>query len=85
MSKIKAVDALSRRASLLMILRAEISGFDVIKDQYATDEDFGSIWAKCVAHAGAGDFYIHYGFLFKGSKLYIPQTSLRGHLVRELH
>jgi hypothetical protein len=40
-------DALSRRHGLLAILEARVLGFELIKEQYATDPDFGEIFAAC--------------------------------------
>lgn len=57
-----------------------------LKQLYDTDEDFGVIWLSCVQNGGAhNDFHIHEGFLFKGNQLCVPRSSLREHLIRELH
>jgi hypothetical protein len=39
----KVVDALSRKVSLLITMRAEVIGFECLKDLYADDEDFRTI------------------------------------------
>ncbi|KAJ4722861.1 RNA-directed DNA polymerase [Melia azedarach] len=81
----KVVDALSRRATLLVTLSNEIIGFEVVKEQYATDEDFHTIWDQCNHNQRAADFLIHDGYLFKANKLCISRCSLREQLIRELH
>ncbi|KAJ4728608.1 RNA-directed DNA polymerase [Melia azedarach] len=55
----KVADALSRRATLLVILSNEIIGFEVVKEQYATDEDFHTIWDQCNHNQRVADFLIH--------------------------
>lgn len=81
----KAADALSRRASLLTTLTAEVIGFDCLKDLYATNDDFGSIWIRCVNNEPITEYTILKGFLFKGNQFCIPRTSLCEHLICELH
>ncbi|KAJ4706782.1 RNA-directed DNA polymerase [Melia azedarach] len=81
----KVADALNRRATLLVTLSNEIIGFKVVKEQYATDEDFHTIWDQCNHNQRAADFLIHDGYLFKAKKLCIPRYSLREQLIRELH
>lgn len=39
-------DALSRRTHLLAILDAKVLGFEMIKEQYATDPDFGTLYQQ---------------------------------------
>ncbi|XP_027156178.1 uncharacterized protein LOC113756907, partial [Coffea eugenioides] len=41
-------DALSRRHSLLVCLDAKLLGFEMVKDLYTNDHDFGAIYAVCV-------------------------------------
>ncbi|KAF5447049.1 hypothetical protein F2P56_032629 [Juglans regia] len=39
----KVADALSHRASMLVIMKAEITGFEQLKDLYANDDDFAEV------------------------------------------
>ncbi|KAJ9556733.1 hypothetical protein OSB04_011347 [Centaurea solstitialis] len=78
------VDALSRRYSLLSSLDCKLLGFEQVKDLYPNDADFGQIFQTCVK-GPFEKFFIHEGFLFKESKLCIPNSSLRELLVREAH
>ncbi|KAK9157680.1 hypothetical protein Scep_004254 [Stephania cephalantha] len=78
-------DALSRRSHLLTTLSASLIGFDLLKDLYSSDWDFNEIWSNCLSHTNSGDYTIHESYLFKGSLLCIPQTSLRMVLIEELH
>ncbi|PKH69549.1 hypothetical protein CRG98_050084 [Punica granatum] len=42
----RVADALSRRATLLTMLRSELIGFEELKEQYVDDEDFAKAWSK---------------------------------------
>lgn len=77
-------DALSRRHSLITTLQTRLLGFDHVKQLYALDDDFASLFHDCelMAH---DSFYRHDGYLFKGHRLCIPKCSLRELLVREVH
>lgn len=81
----KVADALSCRTALLVTLRTKILGFELLPELYATDEDFHSIWAKCLNHERAGDYHIQQGFLFKGNQLCIPRTFLREYIIQDIH
>ena len=77
-------DALSRRYALLTSLSARILGFEFIKELYASDIDFSTIYAACEKSAFS-KFYQHDGFLFRENRLCIPVCSMRELLVREAH
>jgi hypothetical protein len=77
----KVADALSRRALLLVTIRAEVMGFDYLKDLYADDEDFGPIWTKCLqglsqeACISKRDIYYEaINYVFPGAP-YDPRTT----------
>ena len=78
-------DALSRRSSLLTVLHHEVVGFEEMKSQYATDEDFADIWANCQASRAPPNFHIQDGYLFRGNQLCIPRYSLREKIIRDMH
>ena len=77
-------DALSRRYVLLTSMHARMLGFDLIKELYECDSDFGEIIVAC-AKSSFGKFYIHDGFLFKANRLCVPACSMRELLVKETH
>ena len=77
-------DALSRRYTLLSTLTTKLLGFEHLKEMYACDPDFSDVFVNC-ERSGKEGFYRHDGFLFKGSRLCIPQSSIRELLVREAH
>nr|GME07556.1 Zinc finger, CCHC-type [Ipomoea batatas] len=81
----RVADALSRRRSLLIVMQGEIIGFEVLKEQYAEDEDFNLIWKQAFQNIPIQDYHISDGYLFKGNCLCIPRTSLREKLIRDLH
>ena len=77
-------DALSRRYALLSTLTTKLVGFEHLKELYTSDTDFANMFAMC-ERLGKDNFYRHDGFLFKGSRFCIPQSSIRELLVREAH
>ncbi|KAL5572357.1 hypothetical protein UlMin_021954 [Ulmus minor] len=78
-------DALSRRSSLLSLLKTKVIRFECLLEVYAGDPDFGHIWEKCVNHKIVPKFHTHRGYLFKGNQLCIPVHSLPNILIQEVH
>ena len=68
----KVADALSRRATLLVTVEAQVTSFESLKERYADDPNFQKVWELCCNHRDAGDFLIQDGFLFKAGRLCIP-------------
>ena len=66
-------------------LSLEIAGFETLIELYADDDDFKKVWATCVVKQPCDDFHIHDGFLMKSGQLYLPRTSLREKVIRDLH
>ena len=77
-------DTLSRRYTLITSLDAKLLGFDLIKELYATDLDFGEIFTT-LPRQNCEHYYESQGFLFFKDKLCIPNCSLRDLLIRETH
>ena len=78
------VDALSRRYVIVSTLNAKLLGFEYVKELYANDDDFASVYGAC-EKAMFGKFYRLVGYLFKKNRLCVPNSSLRELLVREAH
>ncbi|KAJ0442056.1 putative nucleotidyltransferase, Ribonuclease H [Helianthus annuus] len=72
----KGADALSRRHLLIQAFCPKVVGFELFKEYYLGDADFGDLFDRCSKHA-VDDFYIFEGYLFKGTRLCIPKHSVR--------
>lgn len=80
----KVADALSRRHSLLATLQVSVPGFAILPDLYAFDPYFGPIWSSL--HEGFHDeFVLQDDFIFRGTRLCVPEGSLRLKIIEELH
>lgn len=77
-------DALSRRHTLLASMHVSVVGFETPPDLYPLDPIFSEIWND-VQLNGSIEYVIVDGFLFRGNKLCIPESSLHLQVIRELH
>ncbi|GJT07733.1 putative reverse transcriptase domain-containing protein [Tanacetum coccineum] len=80
----RAANALSRRSGLLVTMRVDVPGLNVIRDMVAMDPYF-SVVLQGVQAGEKPYFFLHNGFLFKGNQLCIPDSSLRLQIIKELH
>ena len=55
-------------------MQVQVVGFDVLKELYEEDADFGEIWKLCTDKPFK-DLVRMDGFLFKGNTLCIPSCS----------
>ncbi|XP_073263062.1 uncharacterized protein [Populus alba] len=81
----KVADALSRKVSLLITMRAEVKGFYCLKELYVEDKDFRNIWSRCQEGRSQEGIHIHEGYLFWGNQLCVPRSSLREQIIHKLH
>jgi hypothetical protein len=75
--------ALSRKSLLLSQLSTYITCFEAIKEAYPTDSDFGTCYNS--PSRTDGQYSLRNGYLFEGTQLCLPHTSIREFLIRELH
>ena len=68
-------------------MATQVVGFDFLKQDYGSCKDFSNIHTTLLArNLGAYlDFSLHDGYLFKGTRLCLPNTSLRKKVIWELH
>ena len=59
-------------------------GFEHMKGLYDNDNDFATIYGAC-EKSTFGKFYSLNGYLFKESKLCVPNNSIRELIVHEAH
>ena len=78
-------DALSRRYVLITSLQSKLLGFELLKEQYYSDEYFKPIIEWCSGGEVVDGFHMVDGFLYKTGKLCIPSGLVRELLVREAH
>ncbi|KAI5654436.1 hypothetical protein M9H77_31623 [Catharanthus roseus] len=77
-------DALSRRHTLIFTLQAQILGFEILEELYASANDFKGIFDSCLVFPNE-KYLIHGGFLYHEGELCIPPCSSRLLLVKEAH
>ena len=80
----KVADALSRRHTLLASMHVSVVGFETLPDLYPLDPFFSKIWNDLQLNRSS-EYVIVDGFLFRGNKLCIPESSLRLQVIREFH
>ena len=68
----KAVDALSRRVSLLSVMSVKVTRFKRLKDDYKSCPDFGELYTSLsnASRPIPNDYTLQDGYLFKANKLY---------------
>ena len=77
-------DALSRKHALVTSMQVQLVGFDVLKELYKEDADFGEI-CKVYADKPFKGFVRVDDFLFKENTLCIPSCSLRLSILDKFH
>lgn len=80
----RVADALSRRNLVLSELRVTVPGVELIGELYASDPYFGPILSRVMCGELFGFVRID-GLLLKGTRLCVPDCSLRLKLISELH
>ena len=81
------VDALSRKSFHLSQLSTNITCFAEVKGAYNADPDFGERYKTLLESPNQSDgvYSLLEGYLFKGSRLCLPHTSIREFAICELH
>ena len=68
-------DALSRKYAFVSSLNAKLLGFEYVKELYANDDDFASVYGACEKAAFA-KFYRLDGYLFRENRHCVPNISM---------
>lgn len=86
-SENQAVDALSRRISLLTNISVKIIGFERLKEDYESCPDFKDSFLAFQSGQldATDDFRPEDDYLFRSNKLCIPRISVRDFIVWESH
>ncbi|PKI47171.1 hypothetical protein CRG98_032442 [Punica granatum] len=79
----KVADALSRRATLLTMLRSELIGFKELNEQYADDEDFAEAWSKVWLDYFSKRWFVCTVFLSPSFQIETPGDDLRANPFQE--
>jgi len=83
----RVADALSRVMHILTSMAIQVVGFDLLKKDYSSCKDFSIIFAELQSgqQTNYAGFSLHDGYLFKGTCLCLPNTSIREQVTWELH
>jgi len=68
----------------LFQLDACVLRFEHLKSLYVEDRNFGELFEECKRHP-KGEFQVQEGYLFNGTRLYVPNCGTRELLIREVH
>ncbi|XP_038680948.1 uncharacterized protein LOC119981878 [Tripterygium wilfordii] len=79
----KVADGLSHRSTLVNNMQVQVLGFDLLKDLLAVDPYFGPIMVYLKTDPYS-DYVLHEGYLFKGNRLCIPDSSLRLKIIQDV-
>ncbi|RDX78687.1 hypothetical protein CR513_40991, partial [Mucuna pruriens] len=77
-------DVLSRRYTLISMLKTKMLVLDYINESYEKVIDFSEPFVMCI-HATFCDYYRHGRFLFKRKRLCVPMSSTQQLLVKKAH
>jgi hypothetical protein len=83
----RVADALSRKSLLINALSVDVTCFVDLPSTYKTDPYFSHIYLQLHDNPRPINtgYNLHEGYLFKGTRLCIPQSSLKEFVIRELH
>jgi hypothetical protein len=65
----QVVDALSQKHSLLNAMQVQVVGFEVVKQLYKDDPDFGYAWKEC--SNGPNNHFILHNHFFSKTTIYV--------------
>jgi len=66
------------------MVETKMLGFELLKELYSNDRDFGNIYKDC-ENGALKESYRHDEFLFKGTNVCVPKSSKRELFVKETH
>jgi hypothetical protein len=68
-------------------LSTDITCFEAVKESYPHDPDFGTCYKALLTSPNwlDGHYSLLDGYLFKGTQLCLPHTSIRDFVIQELH
>ena len=75
---------------MVQSIELESVGISIMKDMYATDEDFKEIYKVCQEmgdkyHTDFAEYLVQNVLLFKGGQLCVPRGSCRENIIKEKH
>lgn len=61
----------------MVFMHSQVFGFDELRDLYPFDPFFGPFFSSVSNQGAHDDYLLHDRFLFKGSQLWFPKSSIR--------